>query len=448
MKSTSTPTFSLISLGCPKNLVDSEVVIGLLEKSGYRFTPEFKKANLLLVNTCAFIKPAKEEAIRTILELAQYKKKDKTKRLFVLGCLPQRYQQEIITAIPEVDGWIGAGEFYQITNLLKQQDGIQPVVAIAQPTFIYHHTLPRHLATLPHTAYIKIAEGCNHSCSFCTVPRIRGRFRSRPMESIVAEVNALTKKGIKEINLIAQDITEYGIDLYHGYALVMLLKKLVQIPKLTWLRLLYAYPTNFSDELIDLIARDNKICNYIDLPIQHIDDTILASMNRKISSKQIKDLLSKIRTRIPNATIRTSLIAGYPGETKAQFQTLLDFVKESQFDRLGVFPYSREEHTTAYYLRPQISEKVKQDRVARIMQMQQSIVRRKNQLLFGKEFPILIDAELKNKRQVFVGRTQAHAPDIDGVVYVGNKSRRKLAPGQIISGKIVAAQDYDLIAEV
>jgi ribosomal protein S12 methylthiotransferase len=448
MKSSSTPTFSLISLGCPKNLVDSEVVIGLLEKAGYTMILQPEKANLLLINTCAFIKPAKEEAIRTILELAHYKKKGTDKKLFVLGCLPQRYKTELIKALPEVDGWIGAGEFYQITNLLKQQDVSQPIIAIDQPTFIYNHTMPRHLATRPHTAYIKIAEGCNHGCSFCTVPRIRGRFRSRPIESIVAEVKALTKTGVKEVNLIAQDITEYGFDIYHGYALVMLLKRLVKIPKLIWLRLLYAYPTNFSDELIDLIAQEDKICNYIDLPIQHIDDTILASMNRRISSKQIIDLLNKIRTRIPNVTIRTSLIVGYPGETKQQFQTLLDFVQEAEFDRLGVFPYSREENTAAYYLHPQLSEKVKQNRIDRIMQMQQSIVKNKNMQLLGKQIPILLDTGLKNKRNMFIGRTPAHAPDIDGVVYIKNKTLRPLHPGDLVSGKIVAVQDYDLIAEV
>lgn len=448
MKSSSTPTFSLISLGCPKNLVDSEVVIGLLEQAGYKMTPQFKKAKLLLVNTCAFIKPAKEEAIKTILELVEYKKQGSCKKLFVLGCLPQRYQQELISALPEVDGWIGVGEFYQITNLLNQSEESRPIIAIDRPTFIYDHSIPRHLATLPHTAYVKIAEGCNHSCSFCTVPRIRGQYRSRPIESIIAEVESLTNRGVKEINLIAQDITEYGIDLYRGYALVMLLKKLIGISKLKWLRLLYTYPTNFSEELIDLIAQENKILKYIDLPIQHIDDTILASMNRKISSNRIIALLNKLRNRIPEVTIRTSLIVGYPGETEKQFRNLLNFVQETEFDRLGVFPYSREENTTAYYLRPQIADNVKQKRLDEIMRFQQTIVQNKNKQLFGKSVTILLDSVLQKRRNMFIGRTPSHAPDIDGIVYVKNKSNRKLKPGELVLGKIVAIADYDLIAEV
>jgi ribosomal protein S12 methylthiotransferase len=448
MKPSPKPTFSLISLGCPKNLVDSEVVIGLLEQAGYRMTPHLDKADLLLINTCAFIKPAKEEAIRTIFELAQYKKRDKGKKLFVLGCLPQRYQTELVTALPEVDGWIGAGEFYQITNLLKQNDSAQPIIAIDQPTFIYNHTMPRHLSTRPHTAYVKIAEGCNHGCSFCTVPRIRGRYRSRPIESIVAEVEDLTKTGVKEINLIAQDITEYGFDIYPGYALVMLLKKLTQIPQLSWLRLLYAYPTNFSNELIDLIAQEDKICKYIDLPIQHIDDTILQSMNRRMSGKQIKALMLKLRKRIPDVAIRTSLIVGYPGESVKQFQNLLHFVQDAEFDRLGVFTYSREENTAAYYLRPQIPDNVKQKRADQIMQVQQSIVKQNNMRFIGKNIPILLDAVYMDKRDMFVGRTQAHAPDIDGVVYIKNKTKRKLKPGELVLGNIVGIQDYDLIAEV
>jgi ribosomal protein S12 methylthiotransferase len=442
------PTFSIISLGCPKNLVDSEVVIGLLEQAGYRMTPHLEKADLLLVNTCAFIKSAKEEAIRTILELAQYKKKETAKKLLVLGCLPQRYQTELIAALPEVDAWIGAGEFYQIANLIQQLENIRPVVAIDRPTFIYNHLTPRHPVTRSHTAYVKIAEGCDHGCSFCAVPRIRGRFRSRPIESIVAEVEALIKTGVKEINLIAQDITEYGADIYHGYALVMLLKKLIRIPKLTWLRLLYAYPTNFSDELIDLIAQEEIICKYIDLPIQHIDDTILHSMNRKISGKQIKELLIKLRNRIPGVTIRTSLIVGYPGETVKQFQNLLCFVQEAEFDRLGVFAYSREENTAAYNLRSQLSEKVKQKRADQIMLVQQNMVKQNNMRMLGKRVPILLDTVYKDMRNMFIGRTQAHAPDIDGVVYVNNKTKRKLKPGELVRGHIVGIQEYDLIAEV
>jgi ribosomal protein S12 methylthiotransferase len=448
MKSSSTPTFSLISLGCPKNLVDSEVVIGLLEQAGYKMTPQLEKAKLLLVNTCAFIRPAKEEAIKTILKLAEYKKQGSCKKLFVLGCLPQRYQRELISALPEVDGWIGAGEFYQITNLLNQSEGNQPIIAIDRPTFIYDHSIPRHLATLPHTVYVKIAEGCNHGCSFCTVPRIRGRFRSRPMESIVTEVTELTDRGVKEINLIAQDITEYGVDIYQGHALVMLLNKLVKIPQVFWLRLLYAYPTNFSDQLINLIAKEQKICKYIDLPIQHIDDKILHSMNRMISSREMKTLLVKLRSLIPEVTIRTSLIAGYPGETEMQFRKLTKFVREFQFDRLGVFPYSREEDTTGYYLKPQLTEKVKQHRAETIMRIQYGIVSQKSQLMVGKKVTALLDSEYNKRQNIYIGRTESQAPDIDGVVYIKNRTKRSIYPGEFVRVIIIAVQDYDLIAEV
>ncbi|MDI6782525.1 MAG: 30S ribosomal protein S12 methylthiotransferase RimO [bacterium] len=469
-------TFSIISLGCPKNLVDSEVVIGLLEQAGYKMVPPnhswMKNADILLVNTCAFIRPAKEEAVQTIRELVEYKKIGNCKKLFVLGCLPQRelaksnprpclqqagvggqnpnakcQQKELITAFPEVDGWVGAGEFYQIVNLLNQSQNELPVIAIAQPTFIYDHTTPRHLATLAHTAYVKIAEGCNHGCSFCTVPRIRGRFRSRPLESIVVEVEELTQRGVKEINLIAQDITEYGRDIYHGFALVMLLKKLVQISALHWIRLLYAYPTNFSDELIALIAQENKLCKYIDLPIQHIDATILRSMNRQTTRNQFYKLIEKLRNRIPEVTIRTSLITGYPGETELQFKNLVAFVKKIKFDRLGVFPYSREASTAAYYLCPQLAEETKQNRAERIMQIQQKIVLEKNNRFLGKQVTVLIDSRLKKQRNWYVGRTQAHAPDIDGVVYVRNKTKPAIEPGDFVQATIVAVQDYDLIAE-
>ncbi|MCX7919765.1 MAG: 30S ribosomal protein S12 methylthiotransferase RimO [bacterium] len=440
-------TFSIISLGCPKNLVDSEIVIGTMQYAGYRMVSDIEKADILLVNTCAFIQPAIDESFQTIRDLVKLKQTQRNKKLFILGCLPQREQETILTKFPEIDGLVGVGEFYQIVNLIKHAERTKPIIAIAQPTFIYTHTTPRQLATQPHTAYVKIAEGCNHYCSFCTIPRIRGRFRSRPIESIVAEVTQLTRSGVKEINLIAQDITAYGSDLYNGYALVLLLNKLVKIPELRWLRLLYTNPANFSDELIEVIAREDKICKYIDMPIQHIDDTILKQMNRNTSSQQIKTLLAKLRNRIPNITIRTSLLVGFPGESDRQFQRLVKFIQEQKFDRLGVFPYSREKQTTAYYLKPQLPKNVKQRRAEIIMQIQYPIVLQKNQMLLGKEMTILLDTEYDVKERIYIGRSEFHAPDIDGVIYVWNKSKRKILPGDIISAKIVDMNDYDLIAE-
>ncbi len=437
----------LISLGCPKNLVDSEVMLGILKENDYAITPEAEKAEVMIVNTCAFIEDSKQESVQTVLEMARLKKKGSLKKLIVTGCLAQRYQTELEDEFPEVDHIVGTGEFQKIDQFAQPKPEL-PVVrtAVGRPEFVYDYATPR-LPVLPsHTAYVKISEGCSRVCSFCIIPKLRGPNRSRSISSILKEVKQLVERGAKEINLIAQDLTAYGLDREDGANLLALLREMEKIESLPWIRLLYSYPMHFSDELIELMARSKKICRYLDLPLQHIDGELLATMRREVAEGEVWELIRKLRQAMPDLVLRTTLIVGFPGETQAQFEKLLHFVREAEFDRLGVFTYSQEEGTIAARMTNQIPAKVKKERRDQIMSMQQEISRRKHRQMVGKKCTVLIDAVAStDKNYDYVGRTEGQALEIDGNVFLRGKN---LSVGQMVSATINQASEYDLFASI
>ncbi len=433
----------VVSLGCPKNLVDSEVMLGLLQKDGYELTPNEDEADVMIVNTCAFVEDAKKESIDAILDLAHKKKKGSIQKLVVTGCLAQRYQKELEHELPEVDHFLGTGEFQHIAEVLGATTEL-PVAKsmVNDPEFVYDYATPRLMVLPEHTAYVKIAEGCSRTCSFCIIPKLRGPGRSRSIESIVKEVERLAESGALEINLIAQDLTAYGVDLKDGTNLEKLLRELVKIPGPRWIRLLYSYPMFFSDSLIELISENEKICSYLDIPLQHIDSKLLATMRRYVNEDEIRGLLRKLRNRIPGLTLRTTLIVGFPGETEEQFQKLLRFVEETEFDRLGAFAYSQEEGTPAGEMPNQLDTVVKQSRLDHLMRLQQPISQKRNESYLGKTMEILVDRKLEEKGEFqYVGRTEGQALDIDGSVFLKAK---KLKVGSMVKAKIEGASEYDL----
>ncbi len=434
----------LISLGCPKNLVDSEVMLGLLKKEGYSLTKKEDEADVLIVNTCAFIDASKKESVDTILDVAKLKEEGSLKKLIVTGCLAQRYKNELEKEMPEVDHFIGTGEFQRITEFTKI-DSTASRSAVARPEYLYDYATPR-ISTLPkHTAYVKIAEGCSRTCSFCIIPKLRGKGRSRTIESIVLETEQWVEEGALEINLIAQDLTAYGHDLEDGTNLENLLQRLIGIDGLRWIRLMYNYPQYFTDSLVDLIASSEKICKYIDMPLQHIDSDLLASMRRKVDENDTRRLLEKLRNDIPNLTLRTTLIVGFPGETNAQFEKLVDFVEETQFDRLGVFTYSQEEGTGAAMMKDQIATNVKEERRNKIMNLQQSISAKKNRDWVGRDLELLVDKTVNALRGYrYSSRTEGHALDIDGQVYLRGDD---IPVGNFIRARITSSGPYDLFAD-
>lgn len=436
----------MISLGCPKNLVDSEVMLGLVaQENNYEITNDENDADVMIVNTCAFIEDSKKESVDTILEVAELKKSGKLQKLIVAGCLAQRYKAKLERELPEVDHFIGTGEFQHINDFLTPDGGLPMAKSLVnKPEYVYDYATPR-MSTLPkHTAYVKIAEGCSRTCTFCIIPRLRGPNRSRSIDSIVKEVEMLAKGGTKEVSLIAQDLTAYGLERSDGANLVDLLKELIQIDGIVWIRLMYNYPMYFSDELVELIANEPKICSYLDIPLQHIDADLLRSMDRKVDEKETLDLLKKLRLRIPNLILRTGMIVGFPGETQAQFEKLKDFIKEIEFDRLGVFTYSQEEGTKAAIMSNQIEESVKHSRKEELMLMQQKISHKRNQTWVGKTMDILIDHTFDHEGSpVSIGRFEGQALDIDGHVQVVGE---KLEVGAFYPVKITQAMEYDLIA--
>lgn len=433
----------MISLGCPKNLVDTEVMLGLLSKDQYEITNNQDDADVMIVNTCAFIEDSKKESIDTILEVAELKKNGNLKKLIVAGCLAQRYKAKLEREMPEVDHFIGTGEFQNITDFVHTKKDL-PVVRskVAKPLYVYDELTPRLSTLPPHTSYVKIAEGCSRTCSFCIIPRLRGDGRSRSIASVVAEVEKLVANGTKEINLIAQDLTSYGLDRDDGADLEKLLRELVEIPNIQWIRLLYNYPMYFSDSLIELIRDSKVICKYLDIPLQHIDSELLASMDRKVDEVEVRNLIRKLRAQIPGITLRTTLIVGFPGETEAQFEKLKEFVREMEFDRLGVFTYSQEEGTKAAQMPNQIDDKIKQRRRDELMLIQQEISNRRNQMSVGQEIQVLIDFATKDKH-MFVGRTEGQAMEIDGNIFVTGEN---IIPGEFTSVKVNRALEYDLFA--
>ena len=432
-------TVCLVSLGCPKNLVDSEVILGLLSEGGHPLTRDPSKAEILIVNTCSFIQDASQEAIDTILHLARYKKEGRCQRLIVSGCLPQRYGNALEKELPEVDLFIGTGTFQKLPQILDQKSKKRSY--LSPSTFLYDEKTPRILSTPSFTAYLKIAEGCSKCCLFCTVPKIRGPYRSRRLSSIIKEAQRLAGQGVQELILIAQDTTAYGEDLKEGTNLEKLLKALVKVKGLHWIRILYAYPKAhyFTEGLLTVIAQEEKICPYLDIPIQHIDDGILRRMGRESKGKEIQDLIEKIRTFVPKISLRSSLIVGFPGEMETQFNHLLQFVEETQFDHLGVFKYSREEGTPASRLPKQVSEEVKEERMGILMERQRKISLKKNKLMIGKRVEVLVEVR-DEKKGIFRGRLRTQAPEIDGCVFLKGKA----TPGNRVMVRITQAHPYDL----
>ena len=437
-------TVYMVNLGCPKNLVDGEVMLGLLAREGYTLTLDPEQAGVLMVNTCSFINEAKEESINTILELAQHKEQAPTKQLIVTGCLAQRYSQELRESLPEVDVFVGTGEFLRITEILQHKQSLidGPVSYVGAAHVLPDHTTPRITTTAFYTTYLKIAEGCNHKCAFCIIPKIRGLQESRPIDSLVAEAEMLAAQGVKELNLIAQDLTAYGRERRDGTTLLTLLRALSRVDGIAWIRLLYCYPNYLDEPLLHYIAEEEKVCSYLDMPLQHISDRMLRAMRREKSGDGIRRLLERIRIHIPGVVLRTSFIVGFPGELEEDFQQLLDFVTEAQIDHVGVFRYSQEEGTVAGTLPSQIPEEVKQERWHRLMKQQSQIVRRKNLALVGSEQEILVCGS--DDRGRLWGRSRGQAPEIDGIVLL---ERTQAEAGSILPMQISAVSGYDLRAK-
>ena len=449
-----------VSLGCSKNLIDTECLIGDFKKHQFQIVNEEEKADILVINTCGFIESAKEEAINTILEMAEYKKQ-RCQYLIVMGCLVQRYYEELIKALPEVDLFIKIEDYNvlwdKIEDLIrrgivekKKNRTSKKITEIPQmPMLTQQEFLNRTITTGNNYAYIKIGEGCSNKCTYCAIPYIRGPFVSRKMEDILEEANMLVKKGIKELIVIAQDTTKYGVDIYGEPKLAELLEKLTKIKGIKWVRFLYAYPEGITKELIDVVANNDKIANYFDIPIQHISNTILKRMNRKTNKEQIENLLKTIREQIPNVVLRTSLIVGFPGETKEDFEELKEFVKKVKFDKLGTFMYSKEDGTPAEKLPDQIHGNTKKARYHQIMKVQQEISKELQRKKIGKTYEVLIE-DMSFDGKYYIGRTMQDVPEMDGIVYIKNKTDKK--PEEIlhhfINCKVAEVSDYDMVAEL
>jgi len=437
----------IVSLGCPKNLIDSEVMAAILFKDGFQITPRPEEADIILINTCTFVLPAKEESIDEIFRMARMKKEGKCRYLIISGCLPQRYGAILEKEIPEVDLFLGTGEIPNIAGLIRKLDGKDSGTHrsfIGKPDFLMDSSYSRILSTPSYMAYLKIAEGCSNHCSYCVIPLVRGRLRSREVGDILKETALLANVGVKEIILTAQETTAYGRDLKGKSTLATLMKGLASIDGIRWIRLLYTYPVNITSKILETIVEEKKICKYIDIPVQHIDDDILKSMNRKGSSQSIKDIIRKSREIIPGVALRTSLIVGFPGETPEKFNRLLEFIKETRFDHLGVFKYSQEEGTKAAKLPFQVSEEEKEERRNIIMEEQSIISYEINQSLTGSVHEIIIEEKSDIPGYTHVGRLQRQSPDIDGVTYVNAQEK---TPGDIINCRITSADEYDLYAE-
>ena len=434
-----------ISLGCDKNLVDTEVMLGLLASRGYEMTDDETQADIIVINTCCFIHDAKEESIQNILEMAEYKKSGRAKALIVTGCLAQRYRQEILDEIPEVDEVLGTTAYDKILDAVdaalagKQEVMLSDIDALPLPD------TKRLVTTGGHFAYLKIAEGCDKHCTYCIIPKIRGNFRSVPMERLVKEAEGLAEQGVKELILVAQETTLYGKDLYGEKSLHVLLRELAKISGIRWIRILYCYPEEITDELIQVMKEEPKVCHYLDLPIQHANDEILKRMGRRTSKQELVDIIGKLRREIPDICLRTTLITGFPGETKEQHEELMDFVDQMEFDRLGVFTYSPEEDTPAAVMPDQIDEEVKEARQAELMELQQDIAFDNAQDMVGREVLVMIEGKVADEN-AYVGRTYRDAPNVDGLIFINTDE--ELLSGDFARVKVTGAVDYDLIGEL
>jgi ribosomal protein S12 methylthiotransferase len=452
----------MVSLGCPKNLVDSEVMLGLAQQAGHELTRNAADADVLVVNTCAFIDKAKQESIDAILEMAELKKTGRCTKLVVAGCMAERYRAELKAQIPEIDAVIGTGEVPEIVNAigghgitipLLRSNG-EPIATRDRrletrdlPTYIYDAETPRLLATPRHYAYVKIAEGCDYKCAFCIIPKLRGSYRSRSADSVVREATALAERGVKELLLISQDTTFYGIDRGERGALADLLRRLNNVDGLEWIRLLYLYPTTITDEVLDAMAESEKVCRYVDLPLQHAADTVLKRMKRPGTRATYEHLLDRIRQRLPGATLRTTLIVGFPGESEQDFGELQSFIEAMRFDHLGVFTYSHEEGTSARDLADDVPARTKRSRQAKLMRTQKRIVQRAQKARVGSRARLLVDGPAAEHELVLRGRLEGQAPDIDSMVYLTECDPADYAPGTMIDVEIVGHREYDLIAQ-
>ena len=437
-----------VSLGCVKNLVDTEVMLGLLQDGGVELIDDPAEADILVVNTCGFIDAAKEESLQTILQMAEFKKTGRCRGLIVAGCLGQRYQQELLDEMPEVDVILGTAAWGRIQEAVAAALEGRRALFIDSLTTLYDEKTPR-ISTMPsYSAYVKVAEGCSNCCTYCVIPSVRGAFRSRPIESVVEEVRHLAQKGVREINLVAQDTTSYGKDLYGQPNLVALLTELAVIEGVEWIRLLYCYPRYFTDELIAYMASEPKICRYVDLPLQHIHDGVLQAMNRRDRQADIDLLLQKIRQAMPDVVLRTSFIVGFPGETEEQFAFLEQWLETARFDHVGVFTYSQEEGTAAGAMAEQVPEEVKQERYHRLMALQSKISEEINRSLEGRELEVIVTGLDETRPEVILARSYREAPDVDGQIYVETSGQDGLKVGDSLKVRIAQGFSYDLVAEI
>lgn len=434
-----------ISLGCDKNLADTEVMLGLLASRGYEMTDDETQADIIVINTCCFIHDAKEESIQNILEMAEYKKTGQAKALIVTGCLAQRYRQEILEEIPEVDEVLGTSAYDKILDAVDAALAGKQEVMLADIDALPLPETKRLVTTGGHFAYLKIAEGCDKHCTYCIIPKIRGNFRSVPMERLVKEAKELAEQGVKELILVAQETTLYGKDLYGEKSLHVLIKELCKISGIRWIRILYCYPEEITDDLIQVMKEEPKVCHYLDLPIQHANDEILKRMGRRTSKQELIDIIGKLRREIPDICLRTTLITGFPGEAKEQHEELMDFVDEMEFDRLGVFTYSPEEDTPAAVMPDQIDEEVKEKRQAELMELQQDIAFDNAQDMVDREVLVMIEGKVADEN-AYVGRTYRDAPNVDGLIFINTDE--ELLSGDFARVKVTGAVDYDLIGEL
>ncbi|MGL5329397.1 MAG: 30S ribosomal protein S12 methylthiotransferase RimO [Peptostreptococcaceae bacterium] len=435
---------ALQSLGCSKNLVDAEIMMGILNRKGYKLVGNMEEADIALVNTCGFIESAKQESIDTILEIADLKETGNLKLLIVTGCLAQRYSDDLKTEIPEIDAIVGTGSYQQIDEIVAGLEKENHIVSLNDIEFAYNEELPRYVSTPSYMAYLKISEGCDKHCTYCIIPKLRGKQRSRKIEDIVAEAKNLASRGVKELVVIAQDSTTYGSDIYNGEAkLPQLLEELAQIEGVKWIRVMYSYPESITEELVNVIKKYDNICNYFDMPVQHASNNILKLMNRHTTKEDILAKIEMIRNAIPDATLRTTIITGFPGETEADFEELIEFAKIAKFDRLGAFAYSREEGTAADKLPNHIEQEIKEQRRDRLMMVQQEISQEINANKVGNVYEVLIEEQVE--KNVYMGRTAGDAEEIDSIVYV--KCKRQLHPGDFVMVEIKSALEYDLMGD-
>jgi ribosomal protein S12 methylthiotransferase len=443
-KSQNPLNIGMVSLGCPKNLVDGEVMLGTLRARGHELVANPEDADVLVVNTCAFIDRAKQESIDAILEMAREKEGGRARRLVVTGCLAQRYDAEIRKEIPEIDATLGTG---QVSDIVRAVEGASTSLAEAEgpPTWVYDHTSPRVLSTPPYLAYVKISEGCDYTCSFCIIPTLRGRHRSRNVEDVVAEARALAARGVKEIVLVAQDSTRYGLDLGVRDGLAYLLRRLGRIDGLRWIRILYAYPATLTDGILDAIASEEKVVKYVDIPLQHASEAVLRRMKRPTGRGNLLGMVERIRGRVPGAAIRTSFIVGFPGETDGDFEELLAFVEAAGFENVGVFTYSDEEGTTSFDLDARVSAAVKEKRRRRLMARQKAIAARKNRRRVGERVEVLVEGPHPETEFLLKGRTAAQAPEIDGAVLINDGTAE---PGTFVTCEVTEAHPYDLVGRI